>query len=450
MSSKPVIVVGAGLAGSLLSIYLARRGYKVDLYERRPDMRKVSISSGRSINLALSARGIQALKEVGLESDLIRLSIPMPGRMVHPLDGEVNFQPYSLHATDHINSISRGELTMRLMTAAEEAGVRIYFNHRCTAMNLETGNVTFVHEKTGSATEAGGQTVIGADGSASALRIEMMKRHGFNYSQVYQNHGYKELTMPAAGRGGYRIEKNALHIWPRKTYMLIALPNMDGSFTVTLFYPMTGDNSFASLQDSAKVRAFFEGQFPDALPHLPNVLEDYFSNPVGSLVTIKCHPWHVQSKLLLVGDAAHAIVPFFGQGMNCAFEDCSVLNECIGRHEGDWNRVFMEFGELRKANTDAIADLAVENFIEMRDRVSDPKFLRRKQIERTLATAFPEYFVPKYEMVSFHRIPYSIALNRGQIQESILRQLEEAYPAEVDLKAAEALILRRLEPFRDV
>jgi kynurenine 3-monooxygenase len=452
MEKKSVILIGAGLAGSLLAIYLARRGYRVDVYERRPDMRETQIAAGRSINLALSVRGLHALQEVGMDDAMLSISIPMKGRMVHPLSGDVNFQPYSRNPNEHINSISRGELNIQLMNRAEATrGVRFFFNHRCTGMDLISGDVYLRNEITGEDIIAVGQTVIGTDGSASAIRMEMLRSGRFNFSQQYEEHGYKELTIPPADGGGFRIEKNALHIWPRGTYMLIALPNLDGSFTVTLFYPMRGEPSFESMDTPEKVWSFFESRFPDALQRMPTLLDDYFTNPVGSLLTVKCWPWFMGDKACLLGDAAHAIVPFFGQGMNCAFEDCSVLDDCIGRHEGDWKSVFADYTERRKANADAIADLALENFIEMRDLVADGRYLLKKKIEKQLADRFPERFVPKYEMVSFHRIPYAEAMQRGRIQESILDELADHTDAgrEPDWKKAESLIQSQLSLFHE-
>ncbi len=452
MEKKPVILIGAGLAGSLLAIYLARRGYRVDVYERRPDMRETQIAAGRSINLALSVRGLHALQEVGMDDAMLSISIPMKGRMVHPLSGDVNFQPYSRNPHEHINSISRGELNIQLMNRAEATrGVRFFFNHRCTGMDLISGDVYLRNEITGEDIIAVGEAVIGTDGSASAIRMEMLRSGRFNFFQQYEEHGYKELTIPPADDGGFRIEKNALHIWPRGTYMLIALPNLDGSFTVTLFYPMRGDPSFESMDTPEKVWSFFETQFPDALQHMPTLLEDYFTNPVGSLLTVKCWPWFMGDKACLLGDAAHAIVPFFGQGMNCAFEDCSVLDDCIGRHEGNWKSIFADYTERRKANADAIADLALENFIEMRDQVADGRYLLKKKIEKQLADRFPERFVPKYEMVSFHRIPYAEAMQRGRIQESILDQLADHADTgrEPDWKKAESLIQSQLSLFHE-
>ncbi len=453
-TSKPIIVVGAGLAGSLLGVYLARRGFQVDVYERRPDMRKTRISAGRSINLALSTRGIHALKEVGLYDDIMKISIPMKGRMVHHLDGTLHSQPYGKNESEVINAVSRGELNMRLMDLAEaQGGIHFHFNQRCIGMGFDEGLVYLKDETTAHTYTVTGETVIGTDGSASAIRADMQKVGRFNYSQQFLEHGYKELLIPPAPRGEFQIEKNALHIWPRKTYMLIALPNLDGSFTCTLFYPYSGENSFESLDREDKVSSFFQEQFPDVLPLMPRLTEEFFANPTGSLVTIKCDPWHVDDKALLLGDAAHAIVPFYGQGMNCAFEDCTVLNGCIEQHGRDWENVFRSFERLRKANADAIADLAVENFYEMRDLVTDPRFILKKEIEHVLEEKFPDRFVPKYSMVTFHRVPYSVAMKRGKIQEEILDELaaNTERADRIDLEQASHLIqLKLVDAFSEV
>ena len=448
MSNK-VILIGAGLAGPLLSVYLAKKGFQVDLYERRPDIRKMKIGAGKSINLALSARGIHALKEVGLYDDIMKIAIPMKGRMIHDHSGNLNFQPYGTNDSEVINAVSRGELNIRLMDLAEQYdNVSIFFNERCTGMNFATGEVHFSNEDLKQKHSEKAATVIGTDGSASAIRMDMLKIGRFNFSQSYLEHGYKELTIPPGKNGQFRLEKNALHIWPRKTYMLIALPNLDGSFTCTLFYPMEGEHSFESMKTEKDVQTFFEKEFPDALPLMPTLLDDYFSNPVGTLITVKCAPWHVEEKAALLGDAAHAIVPFFGQGMNCAFEDCSYLNECIDKFGPNWESVFRAYESLRKANADAIADMAVENFYEMRDRVADPVFLLKKKIEHTLAEKFSDRFIPKYTMVSFMRVPYATALQRGLVQDFILNELAAGIkrPEDADWTKAEDLIREHLSP----
>jgi kynurenine 3-monooxygenase len=447
--SDKITLIGAGLAGSLLAIYLAKRGIAVEIFERRPDMRKEKISAGRSINLAISTRGIYALSEVGLQEKIMKLAIPMKGRMMHSIKGELSFHPYGKDESEVINSISRAELNQALMNEAEKQGATIHFNQRCTGMNFDSGELFLHHEQRGADSTIPTRTVIGTDGSASAIRLDMQKVGRFNFSQEFIEHGYKELAIPPGPDGQFVMEKHALHIWPRRSFMLIALPNLDGSFTCTLFFPFEGEPSFASLNSEKAVLNFFQTQFPDAVLLMPTLLEDFFTNPTGSLVTIKCQPWHLENKALLLGDAAHAIVPFFGQGMNCAFEDCTVLNDCLQQHSPNWRTVFEEFEKLRKANTDAIAEMALENFIEMRDLVADPQFLLKKQIELALEEKYPHKFIPRYSMVSFHRIPYLVALERGKIQDRILLELCQSITnaAEVDWRRADQLINQELPDF---
>jgi kynurenine 3-monooxygenase len=428
MNSKPekIRLVGAGLNGPLLAILLRQRGFAVELYERRPDMRRVRMSAGRSINLAISTRGIHALHQAGLWRRMSSLIISMRGRMMHSIEGELTFQPYGKDETEVINSISRAELNIALLNAAEEQGATIYFNQRCIGCDLRTGALRLRNEETGEETTSDAGIVIGCDGSASGIRTEMLRLNRFNFSQHYLDYGYKELTIPAGPNGRHQIETHALHIWPRGNYMLIALPNIDGTFACILFLPFEGANSFASLNSQESIISFFETNFPDVVPLMPHLLDNYFSNPTGSMVTIKCSPWHVEGKTLLLGDSAHAIVPFFGQGINCGFEDCTVLMDLLDRHGPNWPRVFGDFENERKINTDAIADMAIENFIEMRDRVADPKFLFRKRIELALEAKYPSLFIPKYAMVTFHRVPYSVALGRGAIQDRILADLSDS------------------------
>jgi kynurenine 3-monooxygenase len=440
-----IIVVGAGLAGSLCSVFLAKRGYHVEVYERRSDMRKTSISAGRSINMALSTRGIHALQQVGLDQEIMQHAIPMKGRMIHSLTGELHFQAYGQKESEVIYSIPRGLLNMVLLEAAEQDfKVHFQFNQRCTGINLKLGGLHFTDENTGKETEKRipSETVIATDGYASAIRMEMIRKRRFNFSQEYLSHGYKELTIPPSPQGGFLLEKHALHIWPRGTYMLIALPNLDGSFTCTLFFPFEGENSFESLNSPEKIKTFFQEQFPDATPLMPSLIEDFLANPTGALVTVKCNPWSIEDKVLLLGDSAHAMVPFFGQGMNCAFEDCTYLDECIERFSGDWLKIFKEYEALRKVNTDAISDLALENFIEMRDLVADPHFLLKKKVGLLLEQKYPELFIPKYSMVTFHRIPYSSALHKGKIQDKILETLCRSINdiQEIDWKSADQLL----------
>lgn len=446
-----ITIVGAGLAGSLLSVYLAKKGYSVNVYERRPDMRKANISAGKSINLALSTRGIHALKEVGLYEEIKKISIPMYGRMIHSLDGSTSLQPYGRDMSEYINSVSRGDLNKKLMDLAEEyPSVKMHFNMRCLSFDMNKDELYFHNEDTNVTTAVSSKLTIATDGATSPVRMEMLKIPRFDFKQEYENYGYKELHIPPNADGSFRMETNALHIWPRGSYMLIALPNMDGSFTCTLFlaydHKLGGENSFEFLNDNAKVQKFFEKNFPDAIELMPELLHDFFTNPTGTLITIKCYPWCIDGKLAMLGDAAHAIVPFFGQGMNAAFEDCTVMNECIEQHPGDWQKIFSEYEVLRKPNTDAIADLAQENFIEMRDHVATAEYQLKKKIEGLLYSKYPDTFIPKYSMVTFLRVPYSTALKRGKIQEEILSELSKSIssPNETDLNKADSLIKAKL------
>ncbi len=452
MTQKPqsIRLIGAGLTGPLLAIELVKRGFEVEIYERRPDMRRVGMSAGRSINLALSARGIHALTQAGLWSEMQKIVVPMKGRMMHSPASEITFQPYSRNESDVINSISRAELNIALMNAAEARGVKIHFQMRCAGMNLNTGKLQLHDEQADKAEWVDADVAIGCDGSASAIRGEMLKRSRFNFSQQYLDYGYKELTVPAGPENRHLLEPHALHIWPRGNYMLIALPNTDGTFACILFLPFEGRDSFARLSTPGEVIEFFRSTFPDVVPHMPELVDNFFANPVGAMVTIKCSPWHFEDKVLLLGDSAHAIVPFFGQGINCGFEDCTVLMELLDRHGPDWGLVFREFENARRVNTDAIADLAIENFVEMRDRVGDPRFLFRKKVELALQAKYPESFVPKYSMVTFLRVPYATALQRGQIQDRILADLCERADRvdDLDWHQAERLIHSQLTPLK--
>ena len=447
-SSHTITLVGAGLTGPLLAISLAQRGFPVQVFERRPDMRLTRASAGRSINLAVSTRGIHALREAGLWDQMSRIIIPMKGRMMHSLAGELTFQPYGKNDTEVINSISRADLNVALMNAAEAQGVKIHFGERSTGIDWATGAARFRNEQSGRETEVDSEVVIGTDGSASAIREDMQKPGRLSFSQEVLDYGYKELTIAAGPGGKHALEPNALHIWPRGAYMLIALPNVDGTFACILFLPFEGRESFASLDTGEKAQRFFAERFPDAVPLMPQLQDNYADNPVGSMITVKCAPWKVDGRVLLLGDAAHAIVPFFGQGMNCAFEDCTVFLELLDQHGPNWPKLFQEFENARKQNTDSIADMALENFIEMRDRVADPRFLFRKKIELALESKYPRHFVPKYAMVTFHRVPYSVAFSRGKIQDRLLAELCDsiARVEDLDWKKADHLIHRDLIP----
>ena len=448
MSRKSITVIGAGLNGPLLALELVKRGFNVQILEKRPDMRRTRLSAGRSINLALSTRGIHALAQAGLWNTMRNIITPMKGRMMHSLASELTFQPYGKDESEVIHSISRAELNISLMNAAEDRGVKISFQQRCTGMNFKSGSLAVRDERSGVVRTLEADIVIGCDGSASAIRDQMLQLSRFNFSQEYLDYGYKELTIRAGPDGKHLLETNALHIWPRGNHMLIGLPNVDGSFACILFLPFEGADSFERLSTPSEVEQFFQSRFPDVVPLLPNLSENFFANPTGAMVTIKCSPWHVHDRALLLGDAAHAIVPFFGQGINCGFEDCTVLLDLLDRCDADWKRVFREFEKSRKANTDAIADLAVENFVEMRDRVADPRFLFRKKVELALEARYPQLFVPKYAMVTFHRIPYATALKRGKVQDQMLTELCDGVERmeDLDWNKADRLLHSALTP----
>lgn len=442
MENKKIIIVGAGLCGTLLGLKLAQRGYEVDLHERRGDMRLQQVDAGRSINLALSARGLNALEKVGIKDQILQECIPMKGRMVHPVEGDSFYSPYSGRVKDYINSVSREGLNMALLDMADQFdAVKIFFNSKCESVDLENARATFRDLKTGTIMETSGTVVIGTDGAGSAVRRSMMGKTTqllFNYSQNFLRHGYKELTIPPAENGGWQIEKNALHIWPRGSYMIIALPNLDGSFTVTMFHPFDGPIGFNSLDNKEKVQAFFEKEFPTLLPYMPNYLEEYFENPVGTLGTIKCYPWQAYGKTLIMGDASHAIVPFYGQGMNAAFEDVSVFDEVLEKHEGDWTKIFSVFQDLRVENANAIADLAIDNFHEMQDKVDDADFIKKRKLEMQLEQNYQNYY-SKYSLVTFRPdLPYSEAMALGRKQDKLLLSLCAKYDLE-DLNMEEVM-----------
>ncbi len=444
---KDITIIGAGLVGSLLSIYLSKRGYQVKLFERRDDMRKTKVEAGRSINLALSDRGLLALEKVGLADELRKIAIPMHGRFIHNLDGSTAFQPYGKQG-QYINSVSRATLNMKLMDLAEQHGVEIFFNHRCEAIDWKKNSVTFASPHSPLATHHS-RLIFGADGAFSAARLQHQLQHDkFDYQQYYINCGYKELTIPPAASGDFAMEINALHIWPRKDYMLIALPNLDKTFTCTLFFPFEGETSFSKLDSEEKVKSFFQKTFPDAVPLMPDYVNEFFNNPTSSLVTIKCFPWVREDRFALIGDAAHAIVPFFGQGMNCGFEDCRVLDELIDKHNNDWEKILPEYQLSRKPDADAIADMAINNFTEMRDRTADPKFLLQKKIEARLHEKYPDQWIPAYSQVTFSpQIRYSEALLRGQKQEAIMQEVMQIPGIEEkwDSGEVEKLILEKIE-----
>lgn len=417
-TNKQITILGAGLVGSLLSIFLAKKGYQVTIYERRADMRKAGAIGGRSINLALSHRGLKALDAIGIKEKIQESCIPMPGRMIHDLEGNLDFQPYGKEG-QFINSVSRGGLNELLVNEAEAQGVKIEFEHRCTDVDFDNASASFDN---GSTIQA--DFLFGADGAFSSLRTAMQKTDRFNYTQEYITAGYKELSMPPTAEGDFALDPGALHIWPRGEYMLIALPNLDKTFTCTLFFPFEGAISFEALKTEADVTAFFNDKFKDAVPHLTNLEKEFFENPTSSLITVRCSPW-VKGNTALIGDAAHAIVPFYGQGMNSGFEDCYVFNQLLEKH-GDINDALLaEYQSLRIPDGNAIADLALYNFIEMRDKVADEKFILQKKIEKKLNQLHPDKWVPLYSMTTFSDFRYSEAWALGRKQQSIMDKVLE-------------------------
>ncbi len=413
-----VTVVGSGLAGALMACYLGKAGVPVDLYEKRPDPRSHGPEGGRSINLALSVRGIHALDEVGLAGEVLSSAIAMPGRMIHDPGGRLAFQPYGKGPTEAIHSVSRNGLNVALINAAQRhPHVRVFFDHRCVGVDLDTTTLALQTEH--ETLHVPCETVIGADGAFSAVRAALQRTERFNYSQEFLSHGYKELTIPPGPGGTFQMEPHALHIWPRHSFMLIALPNADRSFTCTLFLAFDGPDSFANLRTPDDVLSFFREHFPDAVPLMPQLVDDFFAHPTGPLVTIRCGPWH-QDRIVLLGDACHAVVPFLGQGMNAAFEDCTVLTRCLLDNPADRRAAFAAYERARKEHTDTLADLAVYNFLEMRDHTGSRLFLLKKKAEVLLHRLLGGWYVPLYTLVSFTRTPYADALRRARRQNRVL------------------------------
>ncbi|MEU8262323.1 NAD(P)/FAD-dependent oxidoreductase [Micromonospora sp. NPDC048999] len=418
---EEIAVVGAGLAGCLLACYLARRGYPVALYERRPDPRIGKVERGRSINLALSERGLDALRRIGLERQVMADALPMRGRMIHPVEGEQQFQSYSGTGEWAINSISRGALNNALLTAAAGLpNVRVAFDHRLVGLEPATGEMTF--ETPQGKVTATASVVLGADGAGSAVRGQLLGHGALTESLDFLDYGYKELTIPPLG-GDFALDPGALHIWPRGTSMMIALPNPDRSFTCTLFWPTHGTASFASLGSPAAIERYFAAHYPDLIPLAPNLVDDYQHNPVGVLGTVRCTPWQVNGKVGLLGDAAHAIVPFYGQGANCAFEDVVELDRCLDECGDDWSAALPLFQQRRQANAEAIAQMALTNFVEMRDKVASPVFQTRRRIEHALERALPGRYVSQYELVSFSTMPYAQVRRRVRRQYQVVGAL---------------------------
>src|SRR5437588_7273069 len=424
MPTTKFVLIGSGLAGGLLAAYLGRRGYDVDLYERRADPREGNMVGGRSINLALSTRGIQALEQIGIAGKVLKHAIPMRGRMIHPARAgdRIIFAPYDIDPNKHINSIGRAALNTTVIEAAQGyPNVRVHFNHKCIGVDIDSATARLFNTSTNQPLSASADSIIGVDGAFSAVRQSMqLKIDNFQYDESYLAHGYKELTIPPGPNGEWRMQKEALHIWPRKSFMMIALPNPDGSFTCTLFWEFEGPRSFATTKTDADVLRFFDEEFPDAFPLMPTLFEDFRQNPTGSLVTIRCAPWFYRDKVCLLGDAAHAVVPFYGQGMNAAFEDCVVLDECLEKFPESRERAFAEYFSRRKENADALADLAIGNFIEMRDKTASRAFRAKKKLDHALEAALPGIYLPLYTMVTFTRIPYAKAAKRARVQDLLV------------------------------
>lgn len=452
-SSAPILIAGAGLAGSLLAAQLSGQGHKVMLVERRGDMRKEQIAVGRSINLALAERGWEGLRRAGATELVRSYALPMRGRMVHDRSGECQFQTYGLKAGEVIWSVHRGRLNQTLIDVAADAGTTLRFNARLDRVDFDGRRAHFVDEIDHSEFDLEFSVLIGADGAGSAVRAAMEAEQPLDQHTDFLDHGYKELTIPANGDGKPALDMEALHIWPRGSYMLIALPNPDATFTATLFLPNEGERSFERFADVGAAREFFAAEFPDALALIPDFDEQYQRNPVGLLGTLRCPRWHRDDRALLIGDAAHAIVPFHGQGMNCAFEDCVALQDLIAANQEqgniDWPQVFEAFESERRPNAHAIAEMALENYLEMRDAVADPRYQLRRQLELQLARRLPDRFVPRYSMVMFERVPYAVARERGEQQLQLLQELTSGKNdlSEIDLTAATELATERMSPF---
>ena len=411
MGKEHITMIGAGLAGPVMASYLAELGYSIEIHEKRHDMRLVEQSAGRSINLALSKRGINALKDIGVFEKIKPMMMPMVGRMIHESDGNIHLQKYGQKSSEVIYSISRAFLNKTLMDHAETKGeVDITFSHPVEKVDLQNSKIKF---NDGFLSFS---RLLGSDGSSSAIRDAINQISSINFRKVPLDHGYKELTIPPDSSGNFRMDSNALHIWPRGGFMLIALPNMDKSFTCTLFFPLDGKVSFSSLKSYEDIKIFFDSYFPDTVDLMPDLIDEYNSNPIGKLATVYCDRFHFADKALIFGDAAHAIVPFFGQGMNASFQDCTVIDSLIKRYNGSWNDVFSEFSNIHVPNGHAIANMALENYIEMRDSVNNPIFKKRREIEFQLEKKFSNRFIPRYSMVSFHDLPYSKVYMRGETQ----------------------------------
>jgi kynurenine 3-monooxygenase len=441
--SQKIAIVGSGLVGSLLAIYLKKEGHIVHVYDRSPDIRNIKFS-GRSINLAMSHRGWKALDEAGVGQKVRDIAIAMEKRAIH-LKDKLNFQYYGLSG-ESIYSLSRGVLNRKMIDLAEEAGAEFFFEQKIWDVTLADATLHIGDTERGEWEELKYDMVFGADGAFSRIRHRMQRQSMFNYSQEFLDTGYKELHIPANPDGSYKLDKHSLHIWPRGKYMLIALPNLDGSFTCTLFMPFEGENSFASLDNRPKVEAFFRENLPDTIDVIPDLAQDFFNNPTSTLVTMKCFPWTYSDKIALIGDAAHAIVPFYGQGMNAGFEDITILYEMMQQYGNDWKTIFSEYEKSRKPNADAIAELSYRNFMEMSTKTADENFLLQKKIEKLFAEKYPEKWLPLYDRVTFSYRPYTEALAIGNHQNAIMEKIMQIENIEInwDSKMIQDKILEML------
>ena len=419
---KDITIVGAGLVGSLCAVYMSKRGHKVTIYERRNDLRSEIITAGKSINLALSERGWTALKKVGIDKQVMKISIPMYKRIMHDEKGALSEQAYG-NENQAIYSVSRAQLNVLLMEMAEKEGAVLEFNQKCIDIDLENAKATFQEINTTNKQTVSADLVIGADGAFSEVRNQMVAKNKQEYSYNEIDHDYKELLIPAGENGVHLLDKNALHIWPRGNFMLIALANLDGSFTCTLFAPKTGEDSFEDLNSKEEVENYFKKVFPDFTEMTPNLFEQWERNPTSSLGIVRTYPWHIKDTILLIGDAAHATVPFYGQGMNAGFEDCRILDELLDKHEDNFETCFDEYSKSRKPNADGVQDLSMQNFVVMRDKTADPKFLLQKKIEKKFANLYPEKWTPLYSMVSFTNTPYADAWKIGMKQEKMMEEI---------------------------
>ena len=419
---KEITIVGAGLVGSLCSLFMTKRGYKVNVFERRKDLRSEIITAGKSINLALSKRGWTALEKAGIDAEVIKIAIPVYKRIMHDIKGRLTDQPYG-NEGEAIYSVSRAQMNVLMMNLAEKNGANLYFNEKCIDVDFEQSIVTFENTEFKKNQNIKSDFLIGADGAFSVVRKQMVNKcqHDYEYNEI--NHDYKELLIPAGKNNSYLLDKNALHIWPRGDFMLMALANLDGSFTCTLFAPKKGKDSFDGLNTKQEVENYFSDIFPDFSALVPNLYEQWISNPTSTLGIVRTYPWHIKDRSLLIGDAAHATVPFYGQGMNCGFEDCRMLDDLLDDCQHDLEGCFKRYSEMRKPNADGVQDLSMQNFIVMRDKTADPLFLLQKKIEKKFSNLYPDKWTPLYSMVSFTNISYSEAWSIGMRQEKIMQEI---------------------------